>query len=300
MRDDLWMKGLVVEIIILLATVAIVIDVNAQFMESYANKKNIELKITETANKNPNDPPIIRNPLPEEGTTVDLTLNELVIFIGDPNGDRVNWTIETSPYIGNNWGVKDENGSKSCQVSNLKEAFTYHWYVNATDEHGASTNTIFTFKTEKIPIICNTIVWGLPNNQYHYLTTSLPKLMQINMSKGHIENNPYKVKITWNTINNKYATNMNLKFIYRIREWQTNVPNPFLQFFLDSGDIEPDVCPGAFSFKTINIHLTPYQNDSGEQLINLTIFQPEGTKIMGCFINHKFRIDWIECDLNFI
>ena len=80
-------------------------------------------------------------------TEVSISTSSLSITIEDPNGDSIDWTIETSPNIGSNSGNNDSNGSKSCSISSLAYSTTYYWFVNATD--GTYwTNGSYSFTTE--------------------------------------------------------------------------------------------------------------------------------------------------------
>ncbi|MCK4995593.1 MAG: PKD domain-containing protein [Thermoplasmatales archaeon] len=107
-----------------------------------------------------NDPPIIYNPNPANGTTdVPLTLSELSVTIEDPEGDSMDWTITTSPDIGSSSGTGEGNGTKTCSVSGLEYETTYTWTVTATDPSGSgnTTSVSFTFTTisNNPPVISN-------------------------------------------------------------------------------------------------------------------------------------------------
>ena len=81
---------------------------------------------------------------------VSIGTSSLSINIEDPDGDSIDWAIETSPSIGSNSGSNDYNGSKSCSVSGLAYSTTYHWFVSATD--GIYwTNGSYSFTTEAAP-----------------------------------------------------------------------------------------------------------------------------------------------------
>jgi len=75
----------------------------------------------------------------------------LPICTHDP--DSFDWSIETSPDVGNNAGTGDSNGSKSCAISGLSFGITYYWYVNATDPSGSGhwNNETFVFTMESEP-----------------------------------------------------------------------------------------------------------------------------------------------------
>ncbi|RLE45744.1 hypothetical protein DRJ25_05205, partial [Candidatus Woesearchaeota archaeon] len=97
-----------------------------------------------------NNPPSVTDPSPSDGATdVSVSISELSCNISDPDGDLMNWTIETSPDIGNASGNNAGNGTITCSVSGLQYGTTYHWYVNVTDGEIWS-NVTFTFTTEEV------------------------------------------------------------------------------------------------------------------------------------------------------
>jgi hypothetical protein len=68
--------------------------------------------------------------------------------MSDPQGDLIEWSIETSPDVGSTSTIGDTNGSKNCTISGLQHETTYTWFVNATDSYNW-TNETFTFTTLK-------------------------------------------------------------------------------------------------------------------------------------------------------
>jgi len=95
----------------------------------------------------PNQPPTISNPQPANNSAnVPVTLSQLSVDISDPDGDLMDWTIETSPNIGSSSGNNAEDGTITCPVSGLQYGTTYTWYVNVTDSH-YWTNETYTFTT---------------------------------------------------------------------------------------------------------------------------------------------------------
>ena len=73
----------------------------------------------------------------------------------------MNYTIETSPDIGN--GIENEvyNGTYNISISNLDYGISYTWYVNVTDgTHW--TNKTFNFKFKERN--CN--YWRTKYNRY--------------------------------------------------------------------------------------------------------------------------------------
>ena len=83
-------------------------------------------------------------------TEVSVGITSLSITIEDPNGDFIDWTIETSPSIGSNSGSGESNGSKSCSISGLAYSTTYTWFVNATDGNSWAKGLYF-FTTKAAP-----------------------------------------------------------------------------------------------------------------------------------------------------
>jgi len=97
-----------------------------------------------------NSPPSVSNPSPSNGATdVPISTSQLSVDISDPEGDLMNWTIETSPNIGNASGNNAGNGTITCSISGLDYGTTYTWYVNVTDGN-SWTNETYTFTTEEL------------------------------------------------------------------------------------------------------------------------------------------------------
>jgi len=86
---------------------------------------------------------------------IDINFSEIQIDMHDPEGDLINWSIETSPDIGSSYGNLESNGTKSCSVSGLAKNTTYRWYVNSTNDILGSKNRSFIFKTSAPPEIFN-------------------------------------------------------------------------------------------------------------------------------------------------
>lgn len=106
---------------------------------------------TASATTNNNTAPSFGSLSPSNGSTgVSVSTSSLSVTITDSDGDTFNWTIETSPNIGNSSGNNTSNGTKTCSVSGLSYSTTYTWYVNATDSY-ASTNESYCFTIESEP-----------------------------------------------------------------------------------------------------------------------------------------------------
>jgi len=65
------------------------------------------------------------------GISVDIST--VSVTINEPDGDPIDWTIETVPDIGRTSGKDENSGTKTCSVSGLTYDTTYTIYVNATD-----------------------------------------------------------------------------------------------------------------------------------------------------------------------
>ena len=116
--------------------------------------KSNSLKLIGIGNNLCNYRPNINNPDPSNGATcIPVTLSELSVTIEDPEGDTIDWTIETSPNIGSSSGTGESNGIKTCSVSGLEYDTIYTWFVNATDPYGSGNTRrkTYTFTTTSTP-----------------------------------------------------------------------------------------------------------------------------------------------------
>jgi len=107
----------------------------------------------------PNQPLTMSNPNPSNRSIdVSIATPYWYITLNDPEDDTINWTIETSPNIGNALGTNDISGQKSCPISGLQYITNYTVYVNASDaKSGISVNETFWFITAEqgAPTISN-------------------------------------------------------------------------------------------------------------------------------------------------
>ncbi len=126
---------------------------------------------------NTNDPVQIDSEDPSNSSlNVDINIENLSCRIYDTNSDTINWSIDTSPYVGNNSEIESSGGIKTSNISNLSFSTTYQWFVNATDGLSYTNHTYFFTTRPKY----------IPNK---------PEDFQIvNVSKNHIN-------ITWNKTN---------------------------------------------------------------------------------------------------
>ena len=101
-----------------------------------------------------NHSPIITNPNPANNSVeVPIALSQITFILSDPEGDHMNFTVQTSPNIGGTSDHDYANGTKTVNISGLAYSTTYYWYVNATDPHGSGnwTNQSFMFITQAEP-----------------------------------------------------------------------------------------------------------------------------------------------------
>jgi len=148
----------------------------------------------------PSPPDIIMIPSNIPIGTINIPLNTPFwnITISDISG-VFNWSIETSPYVGNASDEFDTNGTKSCPLSGLQPATNYTVYVNVT---GSQSNQTFWFETEGIvgissgtwgievdalpipvtgvPIILSSGTWGIENHIEYFVWGNWSEWWEIN------------------------------------------------------------------------------------------------------------------------
>ncbi len=117
--------------------------------------------------------PIITNPIPIDGSSTSTDLSELSFALTDAQGDKMNYTIQTSPDIGNDSATGIGNGIYTMPINGLEENNWYYWYVNVTDgEHW--TKEKFSFYTGGLALVgywnfdegSGTIVHDISGNGY--------------------------------------------------------------------------------------------------------------------------------------
>jgi PKD repeat protein len=114
------------------------------------NWTNLSYSFT-TFSEPANYPPLILSPSVSNGSTgVSTSINSLSANIQDPDGDFIDWTIQTQPSIGASTGSNENNGTKACAISSLSYDTSYKWFVNASDGYN-DTCVFFTFSTESAP-----------------------------------------------------------------------------------------------------------------------------------------------------
>lgn len=97
----------------------------------------------------PNSAPVFTNEVPTNKTTgVSRTKANVSIDISDPEDDTFNWSIETSRGDSAS-GNSATNGTKVCSLGSLPMPYDLNvtWWVNCTDQYGATTNATYWFVT---------------------------------------------------------------------------------------------------------------------------------------------------------
>jgi hypothetical protein len=91
-----------------------------------------------------NNPPIFSAVTPANNSNgVPISMASLNLTIQDPEGNTLDWTIQTSPNIGSNAGTTEGNGTKTCSIAGLTYGTLYTWFVNATDGTSWTRKTFF-------------------------------------------------------------------------------------------------------------------------------------------------------------
>jgi len=93
--------------------------------------------------------PTLSNEVPSDGSTLwDMPSTTFNITITDVD-TNFNWSIDTSPDVGNSSSFNATNGSKTCALSGLAYSTTYTVTVNATSFNESSTvEETYTFTTK--------------------------------------------------------------------------------------------------------------------------------------------------------
>ena len=95
--------------------------------------------------------PIVTNPYPQNNEPfIPINLTKLKFDLSDPQGDHMDYTVETSPNIGSGSGTNVPAGTYIINITNNLDYLTnYKWFINATDGENWK-HQIFTFITEPI------------------------------------------------------------------------------------------------------------------------------------------------------
>jgi hypothetical protein len=93
------------------------------------------------------DRPYVYEINPKDGAiNVDINLSELTFSLGDYQGDKMDYTVETVPNIGIGNGNGVDNGSYSVEINQMDYFTNYKWFVNVTDGNHW-TREYFTYTT---------------------------------------------------------------------------------------------------------------------------------------------------------
>jgi len=84
------------------------------------------------------------------GSGIPISKNTLSVYIEDIDGHTFDWSIKTTPNIGNISKIGDSDGTKMCNISGLSYSTTYSWTVRAVDIDGW-TNETYLFTTQSAP-----------------------------------------------------------------------------------------------------------------------------------------------------
>jgi len=234
----------IIAVVIILLTLNILILNCISIQSNYESIKNRKIEsdnFVSNISFIDNNPPIIRDPNPENNTIASISLAKLSLFIEDFEGDNIDWTIETSPDIGSNYGFGETNGTKTCDINGLDYSTSYKWYVNATDPFGSNIHSkkvyIFTIEDASayIPTVAKIEVVVLPRNSL--------AVNPIGFSDEISEWTDYenKVRVEWELKNPQHLSygKPNLVYRFRIREYQIyNKWAPIIFLFTESGRID--------------------------------------------------------------
>jgi len=95
----------------------------------------------------PNRPPVVSDENPVDGAVdVPVDLSELSFRIQDLDGDRMNYSVTSSPGIGSGSGVGVSDGTFSVDVGGLNSDTEYSWHVVVSDGEDVSEE-VFSFHT---------------------------------------------------------------------------------------------------------------------------------------------------------
>ncbi len=114
-----------------------------------------------------NSPPVFSDLLPEDDAMdISFGIDNLSVMIVDPDGDSFDWSISSNPDIGSIRSSMDSDGVKVCNVTGLQPDTEYRWTVSAIDSRGASSESVFSFKTKvnsapEIPVVVSPMDAGV-------------------------------------------------------------------------------------------------------------------------------------------
>jgi hypothetical protein len=78
--------------------------------------------------------PTVSDPNPSDGEKyVSINLDKITFKLKDPQGDLMDYTVETVPDIGSGNGFAVGEGTYSINIDDLEHLQNYKWFVNVTD-----------------------------------------------------------------------------------------------------------------------------------------------------------------------
>lgn len=118
----------------------------------------------ETRSMTAEDVITLSNPSPSNGANeVSVDLSEVSIGIRHSTGESFNYSIETSPNVGSISNNFENNGTKTCALSDLSFDTTYTWTVSVYDSStNGWLNDSFSFTVESEPEDNNPGGGGIP------------------------------------------------------------------------------------------------------------------------------------------
>jgi hypothetical protein len=116
-----------------------------------------------------------------ESTNVPINTTALMMRIQQSQGCFFNYTVQTTPNIGNSIQFNATNGTKICLITNLTYSTTYYWFVNVTDGNSWARKTyIFTTQASpgNLPLIISNCTPANASINLSISTDSLTVLIQ--------------------------------------------------------------------------------------------------------------------------
>ncbi len=139
----------------------------------------------------------------DDSINVLVNSSELSIMIFDENMDILNWSIETSPEVGNSSGVNDSGGEKTCSISDLKYCTRYTWFVNVSDGF-FWTNQSYMFTTEEDPLNTKPVLSNpIPGNESVLVDVWIDNVC-LNLTDSDGDNLSYTIQGTYLSDVNEY------------------------------------------------------------------------------------------------
>ena len=132
------------------------------WIECYSDQNSSDSETTD-----PSQPPVASSPNPANADDdVDAFLTtQLSVYLSDPDGNPMDWTIETLPDIGSSSGNGEGDGTKTCDITIDATHIQQKWWINATDNLGGDLNQQYTFYANWYPEMK---AW-IPNNESIYI-----------------------------------------------------------------------------------------------------------------------------------